>query len=120
MSGAGWAAVVAASFFGLGVLVLCVVLLNVFRLISELAHLVEGITDETVPLIGGINETVSGVNVELARMDAIVAGVQRITERADSMVGVLQVTIATPLIKTVAYAAGAAGALRAVRAVRDA
>ncbi|MBW3578306.1 MAG: DUF948 domain-containing protein [Actinobacteria bacterium] len=113
MSGTEWAALVAAAFFALAVLVLCVVLLNVFRLISELGNLVRGITEETVPLIGGVGETVSGVNVELARVDAVVAGVQRITDRADATMAVIQATIVGPLIKVAAYGSGVAAAWRA-------
>lgn len=119
MSGSDWAWIIAAGFWGVLVLVLCVVLFNVFRLISHLGDLVEGITDQTVPLIGGIHETVSGVNVELARVDAIVAGVQSITTSADSMAGVLHATFANPLIKASAWAAGTTAAVKAVRTAKE-
>lgn len=108
MSGADWAWIIAAGFWGLLVVVLCVVLLNVFRLISQVGELVEGITDETVPLIGGVGETVSGINVELARVDAIVSSVQHITATADSLASVVHATISNPLIKVAAFAYGTA------------
>lgn len=119
MSASDWAWVIGAGFWGLLVVVLSVVLVNLFRLISHLGDLVEGITDQTVPLIGGLHETVSGVNVELARVDAIVAGVQSITTTADSMVGVLHATVSNPLIKAAAWAAGASAAAKAARTVKD-
>ena len=75
MSGADWAWIIAASFWGLLVIALSWVLVAVFRLINEIAALVRGVTSETVPLIGGLNDTVAGVNVELARVDTIIAGV---------------------------------------------
>ncbi len=108
MSGADWAWIIAASFWGLLVLALCFVMVSVFRLVSELGSLVKGVTDETVPLLGGLNETVAGVNVELARVDTIVAGVQSITATADSLVGVVHATVSNPMIKVAAYAVGAA------------
>lgn len=119
MSGSDWAWIIAAGFWGVLVIVLCVVLINVFRLLSRLGELVEGITDETVPLIGGVHETVSGINVELARVDAIVAGVQSITTTADSLAGVVHATVANPLIKVSAWAAGGSAALKAARSTRD-
>lgn len=115
MSGAEIAWIVAAGFFGLGVVALCVVLFNVFRMISQINDLIKGVTEETVPLINGVNETVSGINVELARLDTIVAGVQHITATADSLVSVVHAAVSNPLIKVVAYAAGAARGARSLR-----
>ena len=115
MSGNEIAWLVAAGFWGLLVVALCVVLLAVFRLIANMADMVKGIGDQTVPLIGGLNETVSGINVELARVDTIVAGVQNITATADSLVGVLHATVSNPLIKLVAFSSGAARGVRKLK-----
>lgn len=108
MSGADWGWIIIAGFFGLLVLFLCFVLLKVAKLLSGTVDLVKGVTEQTVPLIGGLNETVSGVNVELARVDAIMAGVQSITMTADSLVGVVHATVSNPMIKAAAFVAGTA------------
>ncbi len=118
MSAGDWALVIGAAFWGLLVLVLCILLLNLFRLVSALSELVNGITDETVPLIGGLGETVSGVNVELARVDAVVAGVQEMTQTANSTVSTIHAVVANPMIKVAAWTAGALAAIRAARAMR--
>lgn len=115
MSGSDWAWIIAAGFWGLLVVVLCIVLVNVGRLISQLTAFVEGVTRETVPLLGSLGETVSGVNVELARVDAIVAGVQSITARADTLVGLLQAAVSNPLVKVAAFATGARRGLKKLR-----
>lgn len=115
MTGSDWAWIIGAGFWGLLVVALCVVLFNVFRLLSELVTLIEGITNETVPLIGQVRETVSGVNVELARVDSIVAGVQHITVTADSLVGLVHATLSNPLVKAAAYAAGARRGLKKLK-----
>ncbi len=115
MSVADWAWIIAASFWGLLVVVLCIVLLNISRLISHVSELVEGVTRETLPLIGSLGETVSGINVELARIDSIVAGIQSITERADNLVGLLQAAVSNPVIKAAAFASGARRGLRKLR-----
>lgn len=108
MTAGDWAWIVAAGFWGLLVVVLCFVLFQVFRLVAQLGELVEGVTDETVPLIGGIGETVSGVNVQLARVDDVLAGVQHMTRTADDLVAVVHAAVSNPLIKVVAIGVGTA------------
>lgn len=112
MSGIDWAVIVIAVFWGVLVIGFCFVLASVFRLISEVADLVQGVTNQTVPLLEGLNETVAGVNVELARIDTLLASVQSITATADSLVGVLHATVSNPMVKLAAYAAGAARSYR--------
>ncbi|MBW3663955.1 MAG: DUF948 domain-containing protein [Actinobacteria bacterium] len=115
MSGSDWAWIIAASFWGVLVIALSAVLMMLLRVLANVADMVKGITDQTVPLIGGLNETVSGINVELARVDAIVAGVQNITTTADSLVGVVHATLSNPLIKGAAYVAGITKAAKAMK-----
>lgn len=110
-----WALIIGASFWGVLVIALCFVLVSVFRLVSEVADLVQGVTSQTVPLLEGLNDTVAGVNVELARLDTIIAGVQSITATTDSLVGVVHATVSNPMIKAAAYAAGAARSYRQLR-----
>jgi 1,4-dihydroxy-2-naphthoate octaprenyltransferase len=119
VSGTEWAAIIAAAFFGLIALATCLVLLKTYQLVDDLGDLVKGITKETVPLIGGLSETVSGVNVELARVDSIIAGVQHLTATADALVGVLHATVSNPLIKAAGYMAGAAAAVRSAKALKE-
>lgn len=115
MSGTDVAALIAAGFFGVLVVFLCLVLFTVFRLLTQVGDLLQGVTDETVPLIGGLNETISGVNVELARVDTIIAGVQSITATADRLAGVIHTAVSNPMIKVAAYAAGTARGIRQLR-----
>jgi hypothetical protein len=72
-------------------------------------------TDKALVTMDGVNEAVSAVNVELARVDTIVAGVQSITHTTDQLVGVVHATVSNPLIKAAAFAAGAARASRQFR-----
>lgn len=115
MSASDWAWIIAAGFWGVLVIVLCIVLLSVSRLISQVTALVEGVTRETIPLLGSLGETVSGVNVELARVDSIIAGVQSITATADNLTGLLQATISNPVVKVAAFATGARRGLKKLR-----
>jgi uncharacterized protein YoxC len=119
VSGADWAWIVAAGFWGVLVIALCVVMINVFRLLSQVGDLVEGVTDQTVPLLGGLNETVAGVNVELARVDTIIAGVQSITATADSLVGVVHATVSNPMIKAAAWMTGTLAATKGAKKLKE-
>ncbi len=115
VSAPGIAAIVAAVAFGAGMLGLMSLLLTLIGTVRELTTAVERVTDQTVPLLEGVNETVSGVNTNLARVDTIVANVQHISVNAEKISDVLQVAVASPVIKAMAYASGARTAVRSLR-----
>jgi hypothetical protein len=106
VSGTEWAIIIAALFWGLLVLALCVLVARTVRILDEVVVTVRGVTERTLPILEGVDETVSGVNVELARVDTIVAGVQSITSTTDQLVGVVHATLSNPLIKAAGFAAG--------------
>ena len=121
MSGSEWAWIIAASGWALLMLALSIlVVVKIGRLVTKVGNDIDRITDETLPLIAGLSETVSGLNVELARVDTIVAGVQHITVTADSLVGVIHATLTNPLIKAAAYMTGARAAIKSARKLKDA
>ncbi|HEX9889096.1 MAG TPA: hypothetical protein VGA69_06435 [Nitriliruptorales bacterium] len=108
MSGAEITWIILAGVLLLPSLALAVVVVRLVRTVEEVTLTIRGVREQTLPLLGGINETVAGVNVELARVDAIMAGVQNITATADSLVGVLHATVSNPMIKAAAFVVGAA------------
>ena len=65
MSGGDISLIVLAAFWGLLVLFLALVLLTMFRVLESTKLLIDGIRQETVPLLGEVKTTVSGVNREL-------------------------------------------------------
>jgi hypothetical protein len=115
VSGTEWAIIIAALFWGLLVLALCVLVARTVRILDEVVVTVRGVTERTLPILEGVDETVSGVNVEIARVDTIVAGVQSITATTDQLVGVVHATFSNPLIKAAGFAAGAARASKKMR-----
>jgi uncharacterized protein YoxC len=110
-----WAWIAGAAFWGLLVIALVILIMRAVGLLDEVVRTVRNVTDETVPILRGVNETVAGVNVELARVDTIIAGVQSITATTDQLVGVVHATVSNPLIKAAAFAAGTARAARKMR-----
>jgi len=114
MSGGDISLIVLAAFWGLLVLFLALVLLTMFRVLESTKMLIDGIRQETVPLLGEVKTTVSGVNRELDRVDTVLDSAGRMAKSAERITIVVENTVSSPLIKFAAFAAGASRALRRV------
>lgn len=110
-----WMLVAAAGAWVLLVLALCYLVARTVRAVDSVIGAVNTVTDETVPILRDLDETVSGVNVQIARVDTIVAGVQSITATTDQLVGVVHATVSNPVIKAAALTAGVSRATRTFR-----
>jgi uncharacterized protein YoxC len=111
----GVAAIIAAVAFGGSMVGLMALLLTLVGTVRELTRTVEQVTEQTIPLLGGVNETVAGVNAELARVDTIVASVQHISATGERIADVVHTAVANPLIKALAFASGTGVAMRTAR-----
>ena len=92
--------------FAVLVLALCFLLVRLTKVIDELKRLVEGVTDKTVPLLGEVTGTVTHVNDELVRVDAITANVQSITGNVSALTSLFAATLGSPVIKVAAFSYG--------------
>ena len=104
---------IVAFLVGALVVVLCVVMANLFRVLTSTKDLIDGVTAQTVPLLGEVNTTVAMVNQELVRVDGILATAESVTSSVGGMVNTVSSTISSPLVKLSAFAYGlrrAAGA----------
>jgi uncharacterized protein YoxC len=99
-----WFAV--AVLVGAAVIFLCAVLWNVFRMITSTKDLIDGVTKQTVPLIGEVGTTVSLVNQELARVDGILSTAETVAASVGGMVNTVSAAISSPLVKLSAFAYG--------------
>ena len=111
----GWAAIVFAAFWGVLVIVLGVVFINLFRVLEATKMLIDGIRQETVPLLSEVKTTVSGVNRELDRVDGMLESAGKIVKNAERLSGVIEQAVSSPLIKLAAFGAGASRAVRRFR-----
>ena len=107
-----WAVIVIAGFFALAVVVVSILVLNLFRVVSSLKELVDGVTTETVPLIHEVGNTVKGVNNEIERVDSIMASAQNVAHNAQTISETIKLAVTNPLVKALAFAAGARRAAR--------
>jgi uncharacterized protein YoxC len=114
----GVAAIILAAFWGLLVLFLALVLVNVFRVLESTKMLIDGIRQETVPLLGEVRTTVSNVNRELDRADGLLESAGNIAKSAERLSGVVEKAVSSPLIKLMGLGAGASRAVRRFRKVK--
>lgn len=110
-----WAMVAFISCGALILFVIAAVITNLFRVVSSLREMVDGITSEGVPVITEVGNTVRGVNKELERVDAIVGSVQRVAANVEIISDTVQATVTNPLVKALAFFAGTRKAARTFR-----
>jgi uncharacterized protein YoxC len=108
----GVAGIIAAVAWALMVIVLIYVFVSVTRVLESTKLLIDGIRQETVPLLSEVTGTVTGVNKELDRVDGMVESAGNIVKSAERISAVVEAAVSSPLIKVAAYGAGIARAAR--------
>jgi len=97
------------------VVFLVIVLFMTFRVMESTKTLIDGIREETVPLLSEVRTTVTSVNRELEHVDTLVVSAGRIAGSAARLTTVVENTISNPLIKFAAFTAGAQRAIKRLR-----
>jgi uncharacterized protein YoxC len=88
------------------VLFLGLVLIKLGKVLGETQKLVAGLTDKTLPLLGEVTGTVTHVNSELVRVDAITANVQSMTGNISALTSLFAATLGSPVVKVAAFSYG--------------
>jgi uncharacterized protein YoxC len=97
---------IVAFLVGAAVVVLCAVMANLFRVLTSTKELIDGVTSQTVPLLGEVNTTVSMVNQELVRVDGILSTAESVTTSVGGLVNTVSATISSPLVRLSAFVYG--------------
>ena len=100
------ALIVLAAFWGLLVLFLCVVLLNTFRVLEATKVLIDGIRQETVPLLTEVRNSVAKTNRELDRVDGMLESASAIVGRVEKISHLVEQAVSSPLVKLIGVGAG--------------
>jgi len=111
-----WVVISATVFFALFVVIASWTLIKLVGLLEEATRSVREATDRILPTLEQLTDTAAGINVELARVDTILAGVQSITSTGEKLVSLVHAAVANPLVKVAGFAAGAS---RAAKRFRD-
>ena len=90
---------------------LALVLVKLGHVLTEATRLVNGITEQTIPLLGEVTTSVSHVNDQLVRVDAITGNVQSLTQNVTALSSVFAATLGGPLVKAAAFSYGVRRAL---------
>ncbi|MDQ1699605.1 MAG: hypothetical protein QOG34_1468 [Frankiaceae bacterium] len=111
LSGGEVAGLIVAVFWGVLVLFIGYVLVKLGMVVGEAGKLVAGVTDQTVPLLGEVTNSVVHINAELERVDAITANVQTASANVSALTAVFAATLGSPVIKVAAFSYGVRRAL---------
>jgi hypothetical protein len=106
LDGGDVALIVLAAFWGLLVLFLCVVLINTFRVLESTKLLIDGIREETVPLMREVKTSVEKTNRELDRIDGMLVATGEIVGRLQRVAGLVEKAVSSPLTKLIGVGAG--------------
>jgi uncharacterized protein YoxC len=100
------ALIVLAAFWGLLVLFLCVVLLNTYNVLTSTKTLIDGIREETVPLLSEVRNSVVKTNRELDRVDGMLESAGNIVARVEKISRLVEQAASGPLVRIIAVGAG--------------
>ena len=106
LTGGDTAMIVLASFWGLLVLALCVVLLNTFRVLESTKTTIDAMREETVPLLREVKISVEKTNREIDRVDGMLESAGEIVTRVEKLSGLVEEAAASPLVKLISFGAG--------------
>ena len=120
MSGGEIAALIAAGAFLMLVLVLAVPILRLRHTVDAATRTLSDVADETGPMLGKVTATIEnvnvaltqvhtsldGVNMQLARVDAITGSVQQVSTNVANLSTVVSAAAANPLVKVAAFSYG--------------
>jgi hypothetical protein len=106
LTGGDTALIVLASFWGLLVLALCVVLLNTFRVLESTKMTIDAMREETVPLLREIKISIEKTNREIDRVDGMLESASGIVTRVEKLSGLVEEAASSPLVKIISFGAG--------------
>jgi uncharacterized protein YoxC len=106
LDGGDVALIVLSAFWGLLVLFLCVVLINTFRVLESTKLLIDGMREETVPLLKEVKGSVERTNRELDRVDGMLISANEIVARVSRVSALVEQAASGPLVKIISMGAG--------------
>lgn len=100
------ALIVLAAFWALLVLGLCLVLVNTYNVLTSTKMLIDGIREETVPLLSEVRNSVVKTNRELDRVDGMLESAGTIVARVEKVSRLVEQAASGPLVRIIALGAG--------------
>jgi len=112
------AGVIAALAFAFLVLRLGSVIGKAGQVLDETRIGVRGVSEQTVPLLSQVTDTVSSTNEQIVRLDTITANVSSMSTNINALTSLFAATLGSPVVKVAAFTYGVRSAMNGPAAGR--
>ena len=105
------AGVIAALAFAFLVMRMGSVIGKAGKVLDETRIGVRGISEQTVPLLSQVTDTVASTNDQIVRLDTITANVSSMTTNINALTSLFAATLGSPVVKVAAFTYGVRSAM---------
>jgi len=105
------AGVIAALAFAFLVVRLGSVIGKTGKVLDETRIGVRGISEQTVPLLSQVTDTVASTNEQIVRLDTITANVASMSTNVNALTSLFAATLGSPVVKVAAFTYGVRSAM---------
>lgn len=105
------AGVIAALAFAFLVLRLGSLIGKAGKVLDEARIGVRGVSEQTVPLLSQVTDTVASTNEQIVRLDTITANVSSMTTNVNALTSLFAATLGSPVVKVAAFTYGVRSAM---------
>jgi len=105
------AGVIAALAFAFLVLRLGSVIGKAGKVLDEARIGVRGVSEQTVPLLSNVTDTVASTNQQIVRLDTITSNVSSMSTNVNALTSLFAATLGSPVVKVAAFTYGVRVAL---------
>lgn len=101
------------------VIFLAITLVKLHGTLTSLQSMVDDLHRSAVPVLEELRETVTTLNVEMDRVDGILASAESVASSASNVAGLVNQTVSNPLVKGLAFLAGVGAGARRLKRSRQ-
>jgi uncharacterized protein YoxC len=105
------AGVIAALAFAFLVMRLGSVIGKAGKVLDEARIGVRGVSEQTVPLLSQVTDTVASTNDQIVRLDTITANVSSMSTNVNALTSLFAATLGSPVVKVAAFSYGVRSAM---------
>lgn len=106
------AGLIAALAFAYAVIRLGSVIGKAGKVLDEARLGVRGVSEQTVPLLSQVTDTVASTNEQIVRVDTITANVAAMSTNVNALTSLFAATLGSPVVKVAAFSYGVRSAMK--------
>jgi len=88
------------------------------KVLDEARLGVRGVSDQTVPLLSQVTDTVASTNEQIVRLDTITANVASMSTNVNALTSLFAATLGSPVVKVAAFTYGVRSAMSGAGAAK--